>query len=280
MKYNIYPSQIHIEATYGCPSQCWFCYKQVLTKNPLNPSFLTTETFKNILKSIEKHEWHDTIIKFALRGEPTLNPYLETFLKMIKNREMLNPSAIISNSKFLTVNRIKRLFDAGLNYLIVDCYTNEKEFKEYLKKDNSLPDIIDFYEDKIRLYEVVNNKDKFIIILSDIEKHNGEVIERCFNNHAGNIIEENFRKKNIQLKNTPIQKGCNRPFRELAILHDGSVLQCCEDGGSEYPLGNVNNSDLYDIWHKNKSLQIIRDNLNKGNRKDINLCSKCDYNGS
>lgn len=280
MKIQEAPSQIHVEATYGCPAQCWFCFTQVLERDPYKYSFLSSETFNNIITQIKNNNWNNTTIKFAVRGEPTLNPHLRYFFKQMQDKELQNPRVIITNGSFLDIELIKDLFQLGLNYLVIDCYENQEEIHKTLLKEETLPEIIIYYEDNFEIYKHKKRTDQKIILMGDLEEYHSIKKEKEFNNHAGNIIEENFKEHGIPLKTTPINKNCNRPFRELAIHYNGTVVQCCEDTGEDNILGNINKDSLYDIWINNNKLNKIREELNKNRRETINPCFKCDYNGT
>ena len=122
-----YPINAHIEPTFGCNNKCDFCYQIVLEKKQYD--YMTIETAESISKAFDNKL---RVIKFALRGEPLLNPELNQIVNILHKN---NPDTVLlsyTNGKLLTHKKIEELFTNGLNYIYVNAYNNT--FKEYRKK--------------------------------------------------------------------------------------------------------------------------------------------------
>ena len=39
------------------------------------------------------------------------------------------------------------------------------------------------------------------------------------------------------------------PFREMAFRYDGNVSLCCDDFRGEYPIGNIHDRGIVDLWN-------------------------------
>jgi len=73
-----------------------------------------------------------------------------------------------------------------------------------------------------------------------------------------------------------VMKPCYIPSSMMLISVTGEVLLCCDDFFREYPMGNVLDQSLPEIWFS-KRFNSIREQLNKGNRNGATaICNKCD----
>lgn len=65
---------------------------------------------------------------------------------------------------------------------------------------------------------------------------------------------------------------CQDPFRRLEIDYKGDVFPCCVEYGRNYPLGNIRNTTLKEVWTGEK-ISTLRSCFQRG---DIPLpCRKC-----
>ncbi len=72
------------------------------------------------------------------------------------------------------------------------------------------------------------------------------------------------------------QKYCKNPFVQMYITAEGKAVLCCADYKREVIFGDVNNQSLKDIWNCDK-YEEYRQELKKGNRKNLKLCRTCNY---
>jgi len=72
------------------------------------------------------------------------------------------------------------------------------------------------------------------------------------------------------------QKYCKNPFQQMYITYEGYAVICCADYKREVIMGDVNKQLLKDIWFGNK-YEEYRQELRKGNRKNLKLCRTCNY---
>ena len=67
---------------------------------------------------------------------------------------------------------------------------------------------------------------------------------------------------------------CTSPFGTIFILSDGRVPLCCQDFNGKILLGDVNRSNIQDIWRGTKIARIRKLHLLNG-RKSLGLCRDC-----
>jgi radical SAM protein with 4Fe4S-binding SPASM domain len=71
---------------------------------------------------------------------------------------------------------------------------------------------------------------------------------------------------------------CNFPWTSFSITWDGTVVPCCYDYDKLYPLGNVNQESLADIWN-GENIKRLRREFDK-NEIANSLCINCARSGS
>jgi radical SAM protein with 4Fe4S-binding SPASM domain len=67
---------------------------------------------------------------------------------------------------------------------------------------------------------------------------------------------------------------CHRPLIRMIVRHDGEMLNCCEDTGGAWGLGNVHDHSLEELWFSERHVRIAED-LIAGHRENHALCRQC-----
>ena len=83
-----------------------------------------------------------------------------------------------------------------------------------------------------------------------------------------NVNEDLFKIIKYPQKNS----YCDHVMNTITIRADGTVVPCCYDLTTGFPMGNVIANSLEDIWNNEKYLQI-RKSIYEGG--DNNLCKNC-----
>jgi radical SAM protein with 4Fe4S-binding SPASM domain len=92
-----------------------------------------------------------------------------------------------------------------------------------------------------------------------------------FTNWNGDIAEID------ELGELPDPVLCHFPFSSLTIAWDGTVVPCCYDYDAKYPLGNVKDASISDIWN-NSRIQLLRAEFMAGDVTN-KLCALCRMGG-
>jgi len=238
---------VEINPTELCNRTCSFCPRhdaELYSNRNLNMSIETAELICSQLKSVNfKGDIHITGF-----GEPLLNPNILELVKIFSSNFY---TELITNGDRL-LNQFythKQITDAGLNFLIVDCYDGDTQ---YLNIKNLL-------DDCTIPYRIRNHHDTGQTNL--IEIYN-------FNNRGG-LLSNNFL----------LQKPCWLPFYKLFIDWNGDALLCCNDWSRNQILDNIYNTSIDKIWMSQKVLEI-RKELELGNRHKMPACANCNTNGT
>lgn len=271
MKYEQNPPfSIQVEFTEGCNRGCNFCGLRGMRKTGTEPFyFMTKETATRIADEIARVGWNSRII-FSMHGEPTLN---KNWLNIIKLFRKKLPKAVLSmmsnghgliegDSELDTI--LSKIRKSGLNDLIIDMYTPNddghkiKAFCEQAGIDHQV------LGKGIPLYG--NSHSKFCILFNPpIQTDEGAAINRHLCNHCGAAAPLDYSYEG---------KRCARPFREMTFRNDGSVALCCNDFRGQYPIGNIMERDIDDIW-QDKRFKAARILLYAGERGAFVPCKGC-----
>lgn len=236
------PFTINIEVTEGCNLGCWFCGIQGVKKNGKTPwYFMTLETAERIASEIKRAGWKSKII-FVGHGEATLN---KNFLEIIRIFRKYLPKPVFhmySNAWGFKHAKnvdeyVNSYFEAGIDDIIIDCYN--KETGDWHFVDN-LTDksIVVNYGTGIEYYE--SKRVRRILLLPSIETDKNTPMTRRLSNHAGCAfpLDESFNNKR-----------CAMPFREILFRWDGNVALCCDDFRGMYPIANIADMPIEDLWN-------------------------------
>lgn len=264
------PFSIQVEFTEGCNRGCDFCGLQGMRKTGKEPFyFMSKETATRIADEIVRVGWHSRII-FSMHGEPTLN---KNWLNIIKLFRKKLPNAVMSimtnglgikHSQSDMGTMLSRISKSGLNDLIIDMYTpndDGHQIKEFCEDNNIDYQILD---KGIPLYSSSHTRFR-ILFNPPIQTDEGAAINRHLCNHCGAAAPLDFSYEG---------KRCARPFREMTFRYDGSVALCCNDFRGQYPIGNINDRDIEDIW-QDKRFQAARILLYAGERNVFVPCRGC-----
>lgn len=256
------PFTVQIELTEGCNRGCSFCGLHGMRKDGKSPFYyMTKETAERIADEMARLKWNSRLL-FAMHGEPTLNKDCEELIHIFRDRLPKAHISMFTNGAGIIgkVTSIKGLKRAGVNNLMVELYEDGDDghtlFNRVQKK--GMP------------YTLLTDKEPFFpnsswrlafcppIVEEELKTHS-----LC--NHCGAAFPKNDSCKG---------KRCTRPFRELSFRYDGSVALCCNDFRGEYPIGNINEMDLDDLW-QSKRFNAARVMLYAGKR-EFTPCLGCD----
>ena len=249
------PTEIEISESGTCNRSCSFCPRS-------DPSFEDKKEFINdnlhekLCIELKELNYKGTI-RYSGFVEPMLDKNIYNLIKMVKNNLPNSNIEMVTNGDPLNLNRLNKLFQHGLNRILISAY-DDKETAEKLEKlcdDANLTK--DQYIVRHRYYS--ENKD-FGITLS---------------NRSGLMKNAEFKIPELE---EPLKNPCFIPSYTFFLDYQGDVLMCPHDWGKKIILGNLNKEKLLDIWLNKKSMKI-RKLLNNSNR-DFKPCNVCDVDGT
>lgn len=273
------PFAIQVELTEGCNLGCSFCGLQGIRKDGTKPwKYMERDTALRIANEVTRVGWNSRFI-FSMHGEPTLNPNATKIIQAFRKRIPTAKIAIMTNGfglvhdialpggKFTptaVIGKIEEFRRAGVNDLIVDAYAPKGDaywIQKALAKTANDYKVCDLDDKGVPLY---SNTHKGFRILFTPPIQNTPAINRHLCNHCGAA--------------GPLDLGwntkrCARPFRELAFRYDGNVALCCNDFRGEYPIANIMDMPIDNLW-QHKRFQAARRYLYHG-RREFKPCYGC-----
>lgn len=253
---------ISLEINARCNRSCAFC-PVAYNRRPeetMSPALLT-KAFSE-LAAID----YRGRIEFYIYNEPTRN--LPHLLGVIAQARATVPRACLmlaTNGDYLRgPENIVRLYTAGLNQLLINCYSPGLYAKR-LPWLAALPASISRTQS---VYAVLGPRVQTVQML---DKSNpttfGTGIFRLVN-RAGNIPQF------MPALAAPVERMCVKPFRIFNINWQGSALVCCQDYHGKINFGSLKDCTLVELWNHPVMNEYRRRLLQKD--RTLPLCRQCD----
>lgn len=292
------PLFLQIEPTSRCNLRCPMCMRDKFNMPIGDMSFQGFQRIISQTKNLYR-------IHLQGNGEPFLHPKLIDFIRYARDKGIM--VTVITNGTLINEDLAKSIVLSGLNEIQVSIDSlNKKEF-ETIRTGASLDKVTKNVKNMVTTKERLNS-DIVISITVVIQKKNVHEIPKFirFTSQIGaqkvgfQYLEPKHKKK-YRLgyfdQNSPFHdtsklvkaiheakrlakkeniicdvvsqrtKTCLWPWEGLYVTWDGNVTPCCLI--FDYFIGNVFETDLYDIWN-NKKIKNFRKQL-----RGINIPREC-----
>lgn len=243
------PSWIELSVIDACNRACSFCPKSDESIAPNSYQKMTIKLVDKLCEDLKRINYQGA---FCLSGygEPTLHNNLH---EMIFKLSLIGAVELITNGDTLSPKKIKEYFDSNLSKLIVSMYDGEHQIEKFkkMREDANVP------EDFLTLRNTWYDKDdNFGLLLTN----------RAGTNTAGN--QPKFKLK----------KECFYPAYTSVIDWNGDIYLCCHDWQRRISMGNVMQTDFFEIWN-GKTYTKYRKNLLLQDRSN-SPCLNCNADGT
>jgi len=249
------PSVFEISNSGMCNRKCAFCPRSDPNYEHKN-EFIAEGMYKKFVDEIAQHQYSGTII-FSGYVEPLLHKRIYSDIKYTKEKLPKVNIELITNGDPLNDARTLKLFNNGLDVLLISAYDGPEQVIKFQKM--------------MRRIKVEENK--FVIR----KRYYGE--DKDFgitiSNRAGNLVNSDYK---IPALKKALNDPCNYPFYTFFIDYNGDVQMCSHDWGKKYVIGNIKNEKIIDIWKSEKYLFARKKLLNTN--RNFSPCNKCDVKGS
>lgn len=295
-----FPDVLRIELAGKCNFKCIHCPTGIKPNNRMN---LDSDKFNSIINQCVANGFIPRVAVLYHGGEPLMNKNLAQYIRILKKMGV-SKTVITTNASLLNEYRSEELIMAGLDEMKISFDGESADENNIIRKNG------DFYRDAanvkilLKLRKKLGHNNPKVIIsniricdkntLSMFKPKNGKhqcafqnipiYITRYFRNECDEIELRSFpamvwpgydQCEKFEELNFPIKrpKYCGMLFETFTILSNGNVVLCCYDLKGELILGNVFETNMFDIWISRKYTDLRADF-----RKQIynSLCSKCD----
>ena len=249
------PTEIEISESGICNRKCSFCPRSDPNYNHVN-EFITNELHNKLCNELSELNYQG-VIRYSGFVEPMLD---KNIYNLIKNAKTFLPKSrieMVTNGDALNKQRLKKLFDNGLDTILISVYDSEEDSINFEKlcKDLSLKD-----SQYVIRKRYLPPEEDFGITLS---------------NRAGMMENAEFK---INTLKEPLKEPCYYPSYTFFMDYNGDVLMCPHDWGKKIVLGNMMKNSFLNIWNSKKAI-LIRKKLNNSDR-NFSPCNACDVKGS
>jgi len=239
-------THIEIETVNRCNNDCSFCpvnrHADIREYEKMEESL-----FEKIIDNLKDLQY-DKDISFYSNNEPLLDDRIYDFIKYSKKSIPNARHILYSNGIMLNIKRYEKLFACGLDFLLIDNYSDDG------KLIKSVQELYDYY-----LINENINSDKTEIVL----RRKTETLS-----NRGGTSPNGKESKTLNL-------SCYLPFKQLVIRPSGKVSLCCYDSYGKTDMGDLNKLSIEELWYGGKHFGILSHLYKKG-RDGISICEKCD----
>ena len=251
----VLPSEVEISESGMCNRKCSFCPRSDPNYNHVN-EFIANELHNKLCNELSELNYQG-VIRYSGFVEPMLDKNIYNLIKSAKTSLPKSRIEMVTNGDALNKQRLKKLFDNGLDTILISVYDSEEDAINFEKlcKDLSLKD-----SQYVIRKRYLPPEEDFGITLS---------------NRAGMMENAEFK---INTLKEPLKEPCYYPSYTFFMDYNGDVLMCPHDWGKKIVLGNMMKNSFLNIWNSKKAI-LIRKKLNNSDR-NFSPCNACDVKGS
>lgn len=283
----------NVELTNKCPMRCVMCARTNNMKR--DEGLMDFETFKTVIDqfvavSPEKARTEDTWLHHF--GESLVHP---EFGRLVRYAVSKGVKACMSiNPIMLAPATADELLDTGISklYISLDGHDDESFYKirgvkdAYVKSKANLLEFLRKKQERGLKTHIVLSMINFGMNRKSIEKQRAywesvpgidEYLCKAFITWNGDAPDVNKLADepidiDAQRKTFPTP-ACNVPWETLSVTWDGEVVPCCFDYDKKYPLGNLKDATLAEIWNGERMQALRREFM--ANDVQNPLCKNC-----
>jgi len=244
------PSWIELSLIDVCNRACSFCPKSDESIAPNTHQRMTMTLIDKLVEDLKKINFEGAFCLCGY-GEPMLH---KEFYEIINKLGVVGGVEIITNGDLVNKKTLIKLFESKATKLIISLYDGPEQIIKFkaLIKELNIPE--DF------------------VILRD----------RWYSDKIDYGVKLTNRVGTVSVGNQPDVKDytktkCFYTAYQMLIDWNGDVFLCPQDWQRRQTMGNIMQSDIFDIW-KGPILSKYRRKLLGGDR-NLNPCNQCNADG-
>jgi radical SAM protein with 4Fe4S-binding SPASM domain len=267
------PRIYQIETTSRCNLACPFCPRTTdLLKNNVR-DLNATMSLKNFTMVLDKMPWVKSLELFHF-GEPFMHKDFENYVQACTERGIY--TVVASNLLPATPEKIDKVFDAGLNFLVMDVDSLDPEKYASMRVNGRLR----ILQDRVK-YILAHPKRPYTVAQTIKIDGVDEYTEDEFKRWTGGLMPDEIRYKFLDSfrGEVAVEKEmlgpediCREPFYGFTIHVNGNVVVCDRDWAGENIMGNIFEQTVSEIWYGEK-YQKFRKQMLSNEKPD--MCKKC-----
>ncbi len=266
------PSFVEIEITNRVNGPCTYLPHRALKRDMGDMDF---ETYKQVLDSLHSfaEEFH---VSLSYLGEPMLHGKIRQFIEYTLDKPGVQ--IILESDGYLFTPEFADYVN-GLNcdnlHIIFDVdAVQEKTYKNIREGDlrrveRNVRYLLSKGMDNVyaQMVRMDLNEGEMLQFYDQWEKDGAGVIIQKYNSYLG-ALPERSRADLRPLDRQP----CWHLMRDLIVLHNGDVPRCRQDINVRFPLGNLANDPVEDVWMGNEKYYL--DHCSGSYDEDCSICDE------
>jgi radical SAM protein with 4Fe4S-binding SPASM domain len=287
--YLRYPEVVQIETLAVCNAGCSFCPYPTMERKG---DKMAIELFDKIILDLKTQipKEHEFSIGLNHINEPLADSRWSTFVAKIEDDLPNARVTIITNGYLLHAKNIERLMSFS-NISSIQVSLNEINKQKHEQKMHMRGKFEQIVSNLDNLHAALLGSDKELPIylrrVGDYTENDQEFISYCskrwpkfhvasrgLKDFLGQVDLKELSSetgKNLHNDEVPII-GCSQWYH-IVISASGKVATCCFDGNVDWPIGDVNQTSVLDIYHS-ESLSRLRD-VTKTRLEANSPCNTC-----
>jgi len=273
------PVRLWIEPTSICNLRCVMCPNKDLEK--AQKGLMDLALFKKIIDEAAVFAFD---VNLHHRGESLLHP---DFITMV---EYAHAAGLVTrfhtNGTLLDEDKARRLIVAGLDQFAFSFDGFDAETYERIRVNADFEKTVGHIRRFLEIKKEFGSRRPVTVIelidqpgLRESEARSRAAFEERF---AGLPLDKIFVKKphNWAGETGAVAERksyslCTFLWQALVVCWDGEVLPCTQDFFGYYPLGNVKDAPLADIWNNDRMI-ALREKIVRRDIMDLKTCGQCD----
>ena len=243
------PSWIELSLIDVCNRKCVFCPKSDPAVAPDTYQKMNMKLIEKFTDELKKINYKGSVVLCGY-GEPMLHKDIYEICRKLAEASFVE---IVTNGDTLNKEKIKKLYDANVNKLLISLYDGP----EQVTKFKAMADASQVPED--------------FVILRNRWFDEKEDYGLKLTNRAGTV------KVGVQ-DNKDTFTDCFYPSYSALIDWNGDVFLCSQDWQRRRTMGNIMLDDFFEIWI-GKTITQYRKNLLNGKRCN-SPCTECNAEGT
>ena len=280
-KYKVhlrFPVHIDVEINSNCNYRCIFCpHGTGEMRNDM--SMMSEQTAKRILDELADNKVYS--IKLNWRGEPALHPKLAEITAYAKKKG-IKEVQINTNGFLFDEKKIRDLILAGIDRVIFSLDATTPEVYSKIRIGGDYNRVVENIKTFDRIRKELKRKKPFLrvqMVRTQLNKHQVDDYQKMWKNIVDDIRITDVTNRgqgDSLMVGDQVSVGrvcCPQPWQRMIISCEGNVLMCCSDWFEKYPLGNIKENSLKEIWNGER-LKLVRKKL-KRLEYDFQPCKSC-----
>ena len=274
-----FPSYFEIETVNACNARCPMC---TIDDWDRRDGIMSDALFTKITQEIGEHS--DTVKRVQLfrDGEPLIDKKLALRTAMMKGIGV-KKVGISTNAALLTPAKSRDILEAGMDEVILSIDSLNPAVYEAIRPPLKFGVVLHNIHEFVRIRDEIGSTCQAWVRMIRQESNRNEwpafeAYWRKYLKPSDRVDYRNIHNWGTQLVNfkqiapANVEKPCVALWSLMVIFADGDVPRCNVDFNNKYPVGNLRDSTIADLWQSNVQNELRARHL-FGVREDI--CKGC-----